>query len=814
MNSMSNGSRLLAAALCGIALAGCDSVKDVRSEPSTALPKQNVVLEGKVYGLGIRRTITVQAAVQSSNNAGTLTQVVQGFPGEETGTRGRESRFAFGALEEGTTYSLSVPQNLWPYGKLCTVNNGSGTLTYNASAPGKGAPQNIEVVCTDDPAVQRHDIQVAVPDAFRNAPGAKVRLMTEERIYEADPKDTADGDPNYVWFRDALIVLPAAGVLPFQNIVTATTEEGSTAASRRVNRCSVTNHTWPSPLGTGSDVNNVSVGSCSFTVGGTMAGGAVRYSRPVGVAVNPPMGTGGVVLELRYPDGTPIPSTGGPTTEVAIASFGGNFVFPTQVTSGAPCPVTLVGENPRPCDIRGFYEVVVKQHPQGQRCIVGSTTGGLLGPLLPANPTVPTTTSFDSHINWGSSANLYIVDESIGTGTFPLNPGDFTRLRVHCRNLPAAGRVLTGTYHAELVTLYAGATISNQWPWSPAYAARREFSHLLTLFDDGTFLFGAHTVNDTPNTTQVTNHTEYGFYDYDPNNVGGGRTAGPKLRFTIHVDGSPGTAAGPLPAGLSGAEGPFYVGLAVTGTTGCTIAAAPANDQAVRHQVMTEVEMGTVPGTTRRTLSGRFGPDGGSSAFPPPSTRCTTTASRVVDFVEPPSIAGQMTGTWITEDHQSSWAFSADSTWGYQMGVRGGFANIQNNCFKMDDYAAPAAEYVVSAGTAATYCAPVGNVFNSNQGSVADSPTPLLQSRLPGWIGRMPGAEVGGGATSRSPSPVHFRIATVADFPSVADPVLFPPETLTNLSSWCSTEILGVRPTQNGELRDEAGPLYFCRNTP
>jgi hypothetical protein len=310
----------------------------------------------------------------------------------------------------------------------------------------------------------------------------------------------------------------------------------------------------------------------------------------------------------------------------------------------------------------------------------------------------------------------------------------------------------------------------------------------------------------------VTNHTEYGFYDYDPANVGGGRTAGPKLRFTIHVDGSPGTAAGPLPAGLSGVEGPYYVNLAVTGTTGCTLATGTANNLAVRHQIMNELVIGTVPGTNRRTISGRFGPEGGSAAFPPPSTRCTTTASRVVDFVEPVSIPGQMTGPWINAEHTSSWTFNADTTFGYQIGVRGGFANIQNNCFKMDDYAATSGQFVVSAGAAATYCAPVGNVFNSNQGSVSDSPTPLLQQRLPGWVGRMPGAEVGGGATSRSPSPVYFHIAPAASFLSSADPVYFPPGSLAS-TAWCPNDILGVRPTQNGELRDSMTPVYFCRYT-
>jgi hypothetical protein len=630
--------------------------------------------------------------------------------------------------------------------------------------------------------------------------------MTEEGIYEADPKDTADGDPNFVWFRDALIVVPASGVLPFQNIVTATTEEGSTATLRLVNRCTVANHTRPSPaIGTvaAADVTDVTVGACKFSVGGstvgtTETGGAVRYSKPVGVTVDPAMGAGGLRLELQYANGAPVPSAGGPTTEVAIAAFGSNFTFPTQVTSGSECPAPVLGEDPIPCEVRGFYQVVVRQQPTGQKCLVTGSAVGSTSPLLGLNDlSVAVSVNNNANTNFAAAANLYILDESIGKGTFPVNPGDFTRLRVYCRNIPAPAQVLKGTYQVKNITTFTGVppaapVVTGVFPWSPAYAGRREFSHMLTFFDDGTFLFGADSNGDAFNSTSVANHTEYGFYDYVPNAVAdaNNRAVGRKVRFTIHVDANTGTATGPLPAGLNSVEGLRNVG---------------AGEAAVRHQVLSSLVLGTVPGSTRRTMAGTFGLDG--------TTAPTATSNlRQVEFEEPENIPGQMTGTWISQDHTGFWAFNADTTWGYHAGVEGGYANIQNNCFKMDDYSVASGLSVVSSGASLTYCAPVGQVFNSLQGSVAHSPVPLLQIRLPGWRGWMAGSELGGGSTARSPSPVHFVIASAASFAMTADPAIFPANTI-GATSWCTTEILGVRPTQNGALTSDLKPAYFCRYT-
>ena len=113
-----------------------------------------------------------------------------------------------------------------------------------------------------------------------------------------------------------------------------------------------------------------------------------------------------------------------------------------------------------------------------------------------------------------------------------------------------------------------------------------------------------------------------------------------------------------------------------------------------------------------------------------------------------------------------------------------------------------------SSGGATAYCAPVGNLFNSNQSSLAFSPSPTNQFRLPGWQGWMPGSELTGG---RSPSPVHFVIAPAASFAATADPAIFAASTIGDPTTWCSTEVLGVRGTQNGELVSTRQPIYFCR---
>src|SRR5690606_29188805 len=60
MKSITGRSSLAAAALCAFALAACDSVKDVRTEPTIAGPTPTAVLQGQVTGLGYRRPVVLE----------------------------------------------------------------------------------------------------------------------------------------------------------------------------------------------------------------------------------------------------------------------------------------------------------------------------------------------------------------------------------------------------------------------------------------------------------------------------------------------------------------------------------------------------------------------------------------------------------------------------------------------------------------------------------------------------------------------------------------------------------------------------------
>ncbi len=223
--------------------------------------------------------------------------------------------------------------------------------------------------------------------------------MTEEGEFEQDPKDTADGDPNFVWFRKALITVPAAGVLPFCNVVTATTEEGSTSALKLVNRCAVSQHyAFSLPLARARTSWTWRSGPASFRWAATIRCRSPRFPGP-----HPSVRPAAVPSATAGPSGSPLTRRWvlagwcwncatrmaipcrrrpAPPTEVTINSFQSQFVFPTLVTSGASCPVPKPGEAPLPCEVRGFYDVVVKRHPDGQRCLVAASRVGPVGPLV------------------------------------------------------------------------------------------------------------------------------------------------------------------------------------------------------------------------------------------------------------------------------------------------------------------------------------------------------------------------------------------------------------------------------------------------
>ena len=112
MNSIS-GARVLAAVLCGVVLAGCDSIKSVEEEPFTALPDQTVVLGGQIKDLGSRRPLILQyngtdtcLESEAPNNPSGNKVITEcrffGVPDQEF------SAFSFGALKVGTPYNITV----------------------------------------------------------------------------------------------------------------------------------------------------------------------------------------------------------------------------------------------------------------------------------------------------------------------------------------------------------------------------------------------------------------------------------------------------------------------------------------------------------------------------------------------------------------------------------------------------------------------------------------------------------------------------------------------------------------------------------
>ena len=136
MNSKISCSRLVAAALSAALLWACDSIKDVREQPSTAVPPQQAVLEGKVVGLGTARPVGLSyngtpncLSPDPANPSAQLPTHCKFY-----GTAGQaETGFAFGSLDVGTPYQITV--EMQTFGKVCTVANASGTVGGDTTTP-------------------------------------------------------------------------------------------------------------------------------------------------------------------------------------------------------------------------------------------------------------------------------------------------------------------------------------------------------------------------------------------------------------------------------------------------------------------------------------------------------------------------------------------------------------------------------------------------------------------------------------------------------------------------------------------------------
>lgn len=585
----------------------------------------------------------------------------------------------------------------------------------------------------------RFPLTVTIPASFGSLAGAKVRLVTEEAVYEKTP---APGDTTVV-FPDAVFSAANAGLTApaFQWVVSALNREGGTE-----NKCVVTNSSGTNPPGdpgaspaapatfptVGSPAGAPAGSPCTFTIGGSVA-----YSLPSTGGTAPAMPAGGVTLQLRDVLGTVVETLNVPAY--------GNFTF------GGATPRRFASNS------SAVYDVAVSAHPDGQFCVVGNGgsanlyTAGVTNPL---NITQTATTTNNS---------------VPGGAAIP-----WAALNVFCRNLPASTNQLTGTYRlttaaATIVSATTTTVVTSIWRGYDLTLQNTASSNFMTFFADGTFLYGTHAAS-----TQV----EHGFYEYNP--------AAGTLRFTIVTDSGSGNQTTfptsfvpnqPTTPGLSAAPGPLVVG-------------------ASTYRAMGSVQK--IDGNPKK-ITGIFGPYG--------TTTPTTGATRLTwELTEPPSIDGQMTGTWASEDHRRVWIYDFLTAYGTHIGANGGAANMQDACFAVQDVVAPQGFYTrraISSGCY-PYLRPVpGVAVLIQQVELIDyqNPDAVLATS---FIGGIPGGK--GDPDGRSPSPTEYAVAPAGSFFSAAPARYFSPAIPTG---WCTADLFGARSTLHGEPIEV--PVYFCR---
>jgi len=784
----------MATALCGVVLAGCNAVTTAPEKNYTALPAPTVVLQGTIQGLGSKRSVTLE---NNGDSAGAL-----GFIAADPAlpTAGPPPvPFSFGAVPQGSAYNITVKAN--PFGKICTVANGAGTITTADDL----ATHPITVTCANDPAVARYDLTVNLPNdptAFTGLAGATVNVKTEDQIYS---KTVTPGQTSVVF---PGVLFNGTGQL---NAFTWTVNAIFKEADGTADRCVVTGPTGTNPTGNvatprvGTSATQT-VSACKFTISGSVA-----YNVPPGGAAAPSMPAGGLTLDVRDTQGNVVASQD-------VTAYG-------AFTVGGATPVLF------PSNSSSVYDIVVSRQPTGQTCIVGDGGG----------------------VNFyvGTTTNNPVSVTSTGSGN-PPPPATATslilgsRLNVFCRATPSVAKQLKGVFRLTSVTWTPNinavptAPITSTWTPYDLSVQNTASSNMLTFFDDGTFLYGTHAVS-----TQV----EHGFYDYD--------ATAQTLRFTLVTDTNTGVT---FPGTFSPAQsGVFTVGSSLLTTTNglsatpgkiatatipSTGAGSPtgpgSTTPGVLNAAMTGVQLGTTTvavsdtaSQTVRTLSGTFGGDSQqtvSTVINPDAVNGTThypssTQRLAWVLTEPKSIDHEMTGAWTTQDHRRFWVWDYSTYYGTQVGVTGGAASMNDACFTTEDLHASSGIYT-RRGTI-TQCIAFGRLSSTqstnggyafvgtlesvdyNTASISTPPSGFSVlfspvATLPGFVGRMPGGQ--SAADGRSPSPIHYYIAPAASFDG--DTTYFPAPTVP-FTSWCSTEILGVRATSNDIPINQ--PVYFCR---
>jgi hypothetical protein len=528
MNSMINSSRLLAAALCAAILAGCNAVEDVDDAPTAALPDETALLGGHIKDLGTRRPLVLQyngtdsclVPVSIANPSGTQVRAECQF----FGVADQEfSAFDFGAVRVGTPYNITVKKQ--PFGKICTVQNPTGTVQANAP--------EIRVICADDPAVAHYTVTVNIAAAARSKPGLKVILTTENGTCPVDVNgrsvitfssaECPDGATGY--HRNATYVFNSGISLPvFPWRVTATIP-GPTVLASRTN-CFVSNTTTP-PLvaNTGGNIpddgivptgrqptGNIVAGTINVESCGFKVRAQADYSRGPAEVADPAIAGGdGVTVALRsQPYGTDV-------AVAKITTFANTFTdFMVPDANGDPTATPYEAQS----EPNAFYELVVKKSPAGMACVPGysNTSGGqslrTVGGTTGASAVVEATAGGAVLLRRPASASvsqLWLLDRVI-----------------RCRLVAANPSPLRGAYWQYTKT----TTTRTPFGGAPSVVVATVYNrNVLTFFEDGQFIYGNHIGSQS-----TTEGLEQGFYAYNPGGAAVGTLGATSMVFTGTTD--------------------------------------------------------------------------------------------------------------------------------------------------------------------------------------------------------------------------------------------------------------------------------------
>ncbi len=708
MKSTINGYRLLAVTACGLIAAGCDSIRDVRSEPATSPPGHTGVLSGTITGLAPVRGLVLNAGITT----------VEGYNSERVffGALNPDSQpipvpFSYAAVPVGTPYNFTIVEE--PYGKNCSIANPSGSVGDGGAAP--------EITCEDDPSTFRYPIGGTVNPALASLPEFAVTL-TATRDYGVE-RIKLNGATSFEFESRGLnpTVSPSATVAEqqlFQWTITASYVEDGIEYQCRVVRSAI--DSTPSNTGTSSAVNrrdvtgSAPVGSagiirhvqdCVFPIEAN-----VKYSAPPG-GTDQPMGAGGVTLALRQIADAVPPADAEPVT----------------LTDFTPGTDRVVLWN-LPSYPGAAYDLVVAKQPEGQTCIVRvineSVAGGTGG--LGRNAT-------------STGSLIWLSDPLVTTRFTPNDRNVENGVSIRCRDNPTPEKQLAGVFRN---------INENTFEEEPFIRIRdRQF---LTFFEDGTFLYGSNGV--AVRGSQGRRGLEHGFYDYDP--------VARTLDFNLFLDAS--TEAGTTdvqPASLSNTLGYGTIPAMSPPRLGANAISAPNGGVARATNVTFG---GGTPAGISMTFSGTpinstlTGDGAGDPVEDAVATSMTWT------FTEPDQVPGTMTGSWIPDDHRRVWVFDFDNYSGFHAGVNGSI-NVQDGCFVFGDPMASSSYYTRRGGSTGCMTSTGQSTGGRGQrffeyyesgfaGIIFSAPG----GEPPGFFGKFPGAE--SARDGRPPSPNMFTI--------------------------------------------------------